>query len=197
MTHPLLAHLVSQLTRLPGIGPKMAERITFHLLRANDEEFDQLLRALQAVRSRLHYCQTCFNFTEAAECPICRDLQREPKMLCVVEYPQDVAVLERTQAFRGRYHVLQGALSPMDGVGPDQIKTKELLQRLQQGAVQEVIIATDADVPGETTATYLAQLIKPLGVKVTRLGSGLPMGGSVEYADDVTLIRALEGRREL
>ncbi|MBI3291851.1 MAG: recombination protein RecR [Elusimicrobia bacterium] len=189
MTHPILTRLVAQLTRLPGIGPKMAERIAFHLLRALDGEVEQLLQAIRDARVRLHYCQTCFNFTEAEECRICRDLQRKPELLCVVEYPQGVSVLERTQAFQGRYHVLHGALSPMDGVGPDQIKTKELLNRLQQGQIQEVILATDADVPGETTATYLAQLIKPLGVKVTRLGSGLPMGGNLEYADDVTLTR--------
>lgn len=197
MSHPIVARLIAQLTRLPGIGPKMAERITFHLLRAPSEEVGALLEAIHTARTRLHYCSTCFNFTEAEECPICRDIARNPVLLCVVEYPQDVAVLERTQAFQGRYHVLHGALSPMDGVGPDQIRTKELLRRLQQGHIQEVILATDADVPGETTATYLAQLIKPLGVKVTRLGSGLPMGGNLEYADDVTLTRALEGRREL
>ena len=192
-----VARLIEAFARLPGIGPKTAQRLTFHLLRAPDAEARALARALVAVRDEVVFCDRCFNISDAPLCPICRDAGRDDAYLCVVEEPLDVLAIERTGEFRGRYHVLHGALSPLDGVGPDQLRIKELLARLGSGAVAEVIVATNPDVEGEATALYLTRLLKPAGVKVTRIAQGVPMGGDLEFADQVTLARALSGRREL
>jgi len=193
-----VARLIEALQRLPGIGPKTAQRLTFFLLKRPVEEVRELSEALVAVKDRIVYCQTCFNVTDEDPCRICRDPGRDTRLICVVEEPNDLLAMERTGEFRGSYHVLLGALSPLDGIGPEDLKVRELLARLDAGAgTTEVILATNPNVEGEATALYLAKLLRPLGVKVTRIARGLPVGGDLEYADQVTLSKALECRREL
>ena len=192
-----LEQLRQRLALLPGVGPKMAERLAFYLLRAPDKEVAELVRTLEVARDQVIYCPICFTCTEESPCRICGDPARDPKVVCVVEHPPDVDAFERTKAFRGRYHVLHGALSPLDGIGPQELKVAELFKRIQRDDVTEVIISTDPTLSGETTATYLAEKIHTLGAKVTRIGYGLPMGGDIEYTDELTLTRALEGRREI
>jgi recombination protein RecR len=195
-TGPLQA-LVDELGRLPGIGPKSAQRIAFHLLKVAPEDALRLADAIVAVKERTTLCPKCFNVAEGGLCTICADPRRDPAQLCVVEDPRDIVSVERTQEFRGRYHVLQGALNPIEGIGPDQLKVRELLARLDDEGVTEIILCTNPNLEGEATAMYLAKLLKPLGMKVTRIASGLPVGGDLEYADELTLGRALEGRREV
>jgi recombination protein RecR len=189
--------LIDELGRLPGIGPKSAQRIAFHLLAAEQADVERLAATLLRVKSEVHFCSICGNVAEADVCRICRDPRRSPAVICVVEEPKDVVAIERTQEFRGRYHVLGGAISPIDGVGPEQLRIRELLERLRDDTVTEVILATDPNLEGEATATYLARMLGPLGVTVTRLASGLPVGGDLEYADEVTLGRAFAGRRRV
>lgn len=192
-----VARLIDALQRLPGIGPKTAQRLTFFLLKRPADEVRELSESLLAVKERIVSCQRCFNITDEDPCRICADPGRDGGVLCVVEEPNDLLAMERTGEFRGRYHVLLGALSPLDGIGPDDIKVRELLVRLEAGGVAEVILATNPNVEGEATALYLARLLRPLGVRVTRIARGLPVGGDLEYADQVTLSKALEGRREV
>ena len=187
--------LIDELGRLPGIGPKSAQRIAFHILAADPDEIRKLADVLIEVKSKVKFCETCFNVSEDDQCRICRDPRRDEALICVVEESKDVVAIERTREFRGRYHVLGGAISPIDGIGPGDLKIKELCQRLADGRVTEVILATDPNLEGEATATYLSRLLLPMGVKVSRLASGLPVGGDLEYADEVTLGRAFEGRR--
>lgn len=194
---PVLQALVDELGRLPGIGPKSAQRIAFHLLQVAPEDALRLADAIVAVKERVTLCARCFNVSEGELCDICRDPRRDGSVICVVEDPRDIVAVERTQEFRGRYHVLQGALNPIEGVGPDQLRVKELLARLEDEGVREVILCTNPNLEGEATAMYLARLLKPLGLKATRIASGLPVGGDLEYADELTLGRALEGRREV
>ena len=189
--------LVDELGRLPGIGPKSAQRIAFYLLKAAPEDAKRLARAVVEAKERVSWCRRCFNFAEGELCVYCRDDRRDSSLLCVVEEPRDIVAVERTQEYRGRYHVLLGAISPIEGIGPDQLKVKELLARVNDEGVEEVILATNPNIEGEATAMYLARLLKPLGLRVTRIASGLPVGGDLEYADEVTLGRALEGRREV
>jgi recombination protein RecR len=189
--------LIDELGRLPGVGPKSAQRIAFYLLAADPAEVRRLAEVLLEVKDKVRFCKTCGNVAEDEECRICRDPRRDPAALCVVEEPKDVVAIERTREFRGRYHVLGGAISPIEGIGPDDLRIKELMTRLADGTVTELIIATDPNLEGEATATYLARLIAPMGLQVTRLASGLPVGGDLEYADEVTLGRAFEGRRRL
>ena len=189
--------LIDELGRLPGIGPKSAQRIAFHLLAAEPVDVERLAATLQRVKAEVRFCRTCGNVAESEECRICRDPRRDATIICVVEEPKDVVAVERTREFRGRYHVLGGAISPIDGVGPDDLRIRELMARLADGAVTELILATNPNLEGEATATYLARMVKPMGVRVTRPASGLPVGGELEYADEVTLGRAFEGRRLL
>jgi recombination protein RecR len=189
--------LIDELGRLPGIGPKSAQRIAFHLLAADQADVRRLVHALMEIKEKVTFCVTCGNIAESTQCRICLDSRRDPSVICVVEEPKDVVAIEKTREFRGRYHVLGGAISPIEGVGPDDLRVRELMQRLADGAITELILATDPNLEGEATATYLARLIKPLGLRVTRLASGLPVGGDLEYADEVTLGRAFEGRRLL
>ena len=193
---PLL-RLLEALEKLPGIGPRSAERMAFYLLRASREEARQLSQAIGDVKDHLRFCEVCFNLSEAERCQICQDASRDPAVLCVVEEPKDVLAIEKTGAFRGLYHVLLGAIAPLDGIGPELLKIEELMSRLSEGVAQEVIVATDADKDGETTAAYLSKRIRPTGLKLTRIASGIPVGSHLEYADQATLARALEGRREL
>src|SRR5580765_5295933 len=186
-----LEQLRQRLALLPGVGPKMAERLAFYLLRAPANEVDELIRTMQEARQNVVYCPICYTCTEESPCSICANPARDPQLICVVEHPPDVDAFERTKAFRGRYHVLHGALSPLDGIGPQELKVVELMKRIDRDGVQEVIISTDPTLDGETTATYLAEKIKVLGVKVSRIGYGLPMGGDIEYTDELTLTRAL------
>jgi len=188
--------LIDELGRLPGVGPKSAQRIAFHLLAADPVDVRRLVTALTEVKDKVRFCVVCGNVSESDECRICRDPRRDATVICVVEEPKDVVAIERTREFRGRYHVLGGAISPIEGVGPDDLRIRELMTRLA-GDVSELIIATDPNLEGEATATYLARLVKPMGLRVTRLASGLPVGGDLEYADEVTLGRAFEGRRAL
>lgn len=192
-----VARLIDALQRLPGIGPKTAQRLTFYLLKRPADEVRELSEALLAVKERIVYCQRCFNVTDEDPCRICADPGRDARQLCVVEEPNDLLAMERTGEYRGRYHVLLGALSPLDGIGPEDLKIRELLARLDAGGIAEVILATNPNVEGEATALYLAKLLRPLGVRVTRIARGLPVGGDLEYADQVTLSKALEGRREI
>ncbi len=187
--------LIDELGRLPGVGPKSAQRIAFHILSADLDDVQRLADALTQAKQKVAFCEICFNVSEDTQCRICRDPRRQTGSICVVEESKDVVAIERTREFRGRYHVLGGAISPIDGVGPDDLRIKELCQRLADGAVTEVILATDPNLEGEATATYLTRLLAPMGVKVSRLASGLPVGGDLEYADEVTLGRAFEGRR--
>jgi recombination protein RecR len=187
--------LIDELGRLPGVGPKSAQRIAFHVLSSESADVKRLATALQRVKELVKFCTTCFNVAEADQCRICRDVRRTDEVLCVVEEPKDVVAVERTGEFRGRYHVLGGAINPLEGIGPDNLKIRELMTRLASGQVKELILATDPNTEGEATATYLALLVKPMGLTVTRLASGLPVGGDLEYADEITLGRAFEGRR--
>jgi recombination protein RecR len=189
--------LIDELGRLPGIGPKGAQRIAFHLIAADPADVRRLAATLVEMTQRVRFCSTCGNVAQEDECQICRDQRRDPSVICVVEEPKDVAAIEKIREFRGRYHVLGGAISPIDGVGPDDLRIRELMARLADGEVTEVILATDPNLEGEATATYLARMLKPLGLRVTRPASGLPVGGDLEYADEVTLGRAFEGRRLL
>ncbi len=189
--------LIDELGRLPGVGPKSAQRIAFHLLAADPADVRRLVVALTEVKDKVRFCTVCGNVAEQDQCRICRDPRRDPTVLCVVEEPKDVVAIEKTREFRGRYHVLGGAISPMDGVGPDDLRTRELMARLSDGTVTEVILATDPNLEGEATATYLARLLGPMGLRITRIASGLPVGGDLEYADEITLGRAFEGRRLL
>jgi recombination protein RecR len=189
--------LIDELGRLPGIGPKSAQRIAFHLLSAEPTDVERLASTLIRVKNEVRFCRICGNVAEADECRICRDARRDPSIICVVEEPKDVVAVERTREFRGRYHVLGGAISPIDGIGPDDLRVRELLARLADGTVTELILATDPNLEGEATATYLARLVTPMGITVSRLASGLPVGGDLEYADEVTLGRAFSGRRRV
>lgn len=192
-----IARLIEELNRLPGIGPKSAQRLTFYLLRAPTEQVEALAEAIKAIKQKLRLCSICLNITDADPCTICTDPERDHTQICVVEEPIDILPLERTRKYRGLYHVLHGVISPSEGIGPDDLKVKELLSRLQGRQVTEVILATNPNLEGEATAMYLQRLIAPLGIKVTRLARGLPYGADLEYADDVTLSRALEGRQEM
>ncbi len=187
--------LIDELGRLPGVGPKSAQRIAFHLLAADAVDVRRLADALTEVKARVRFCETCGNVAESEQCRICADPRRSPEVICVVEEPKDVVAIERTREFRGRYHVLGGAINPIENVGPGDLRSAELMSRLADGQVTEVILATDPNVEGEATATYLARMLGPMGLRVTRLASGLPVGGDLEYADEVTLGRAFEGRR--
>ncbi len=189
--------LIDELGRLPGVGPKSAQRIAFHLLKLPPEDAHRLARAITEAKERVGFCRRCWNVAEGEECSICRDERRDATVVCVVEEPRDVVAVEKTQEFRGRYHVLLGAISPIEGIGPEQLKVRELLARIEPEGIQEVILCTNPTIEGEATAMYLARLLKPLGVRATRIASGLPVGGDLEYADELTLGRALEGRREL
>jgi recombination protein RecR len=189
--------LIDELGRLPGVGPKSAQRIAFHLLAAEPADVRRLVLALTEVKDKVRFCTICGNVSQDEQCRICRDTRRDLAVLCVVEEPKDIVAIEKTREFRGRYHVLGGAISPIDGIGPDDLRTRELMTRLADGTVTEVIIATDPNLEGEATAAYLARLMRPMGLRITRLASGLPVGGDLEYADEITLGRALEGRRLL
>ncbi len=189
--------LIDELGRLPGVGPKSAQRIAFHLLKVEPADAERLARAIHEVKAKVHFCRVCFNVAEGDLCRICRDPRRDATLVCVVEEPRDLVAIERTQEFRGRYHVLGGAISPIEGVGPDDLRIRELLRRVEPEAVREAILATNPNVEGEATAMYLARLLAPLGIRVTRIASGLPVGGDLEYADEVTLGRAFAGRREM
>jgi recombination protein RecR len=189
--------LLDELEKLPGIGPKSAQRLAYHLLGCSKEEAETLARAITEAKEKIRFCSRCFNFSEEELCPICANESRDHSTVCVVEEPKDLAAIERTREFKGVYHVLHGAISPLDGVNPEALKIKELLERIRRENVEEVVIATNPNIEGETTAMYIAKLIKPLGVKVTRLASGLPVGGDLDYVDEVTLGRALEARREI
>jgi recombination protein RecR len=189
--------LIDELGRLPGIGPKSAQRIAFHLLKLPVEDAERLARAITEAKARVQFCERCFNVSEGPVCWICADDRREAGVLCVVEEARDVVAVEKTGDYRGRYHVLLGAISPIEGIGPDQLKIKELLARLEPEAIREIIVCTNPNTEGEATALYLAKLLKPLVEHVTRIASGLPVGGDLEYADEITLGRALEGRREM
>jgi recombination protein RecR len=205
MYAPPVQDLIDELGRLPGIGPKSAQRIAFYLLKAPQEDALRLATAISVVKERISWCRRCFNVSETAtgdvagqgECEICLDDRRDKTLLCVVEEPRDIVAVEKTREFRGRYHVLQGAINPIEGIGPDQLKVRELLARLADETISEVIVCTNPNIEGDATAMYLAALLRALPVKVTRIASGLPVGGDLEYADELTLGRALEGRREL
>ena len=187
--------LIDELGRLPGIGPKSAQRIAFHLLRVDPVDARRLAAAIVDAKERVTWCRQCFNISEGELCAYCRDDRRDSRILCIVEEPRDIVAIERTGEFKGRYHVLQGAISPIEGVGPEQLRIKELLGRIQEEGVDEIILATNPNIEGEATAMYLARLLKPIGLDVSRIASGLPVGGDLEYADEITLGRAFEGRR--
>jgi recombination protein RecR len=189
--------LIDELGRLPGIGPKSAQRIAFHIIQSEHVDTSRLVEVLRTVKEKVKFCKECGNLSEEELCRICRDERRDKNVICVVEESKDVIAIEKTREFRGRYHVLGGAISPIDGIGPEQLRIKELLTRLQNAEIEEVIIATDPNLEGEATATYLSRMLKPLGIKISRLASGLPVGGDLEYADEVTLGRAFEGRKAL
>ena len=189
--------LVSQLAKLPGVGPKTAQRLAFFLLNAPPGEAELLANAILHARTEIQYCSVCFNFTDSDPCTICQSNARDPRVVMVVEHPKDVVAMEKTREFKGRYHVLHGAISPMEGVGPDDLRIKELIVRIQQTSPTEIVLATSSSLEGEATALYLARLFKPMGFKVTRIARGLPMGGDLDYTDEVTLLKALEGRQEV
>ncbi|MCZ4123906.1 recombination mediator RecR [Streptomyces sp. H39-S7] len=197
MYEGVVQDLIDELGRLPGVGPKSAQRIAFHILQADPADVRRLAHVLAEVKAKVRFCNICGNVAQDELCRVCRDPRRDLAVICVVEEPKDVVAVERTREFRGRYHVLGGAISPIEGVGPDDLRIRELLTRLADGTVTELILATDPNLEGEATATYLARMVKPMGLKVTRLASGLPVGGDLEYADEVTLGRAFEGRRLL
>ncbi|GAB3519503.1 recombination mediator RecR [Arthrobacter monumenti] len=189
--------LIDELGRLPGVGPKSAQRIAFHILEADPEDMKRLVASITTVKERVKFCEICGNVTEQETCSICRDPRRDPSIICVVEESKDVIAVERTRSFKGRYHVLGGAINPIAGIGPEQLRIRELMTRLSDEQIQEIIIATDPNLEGEATATYLGRLLKSIGITVSRLASGLPVGGDLEYADEVTLGRAFEGRRSV
>ena len=191
-----LIRLIEELQHLPGIGPKSAQRLAFHILKNPREQAERLAAALRGVKDQVTYCSVCSNITDTDPCPFCRDDSRDHHLICVVEEPQNVSAIEKTREFKGRYHVLMGALSPLQGIGPDELKVQGLLDRVRGGGVEEVILATSPTVEGEATAAYLARLLKPLGVRVTRIAMGVPVGSDLEWADEVTMAKALEGRRE-
>jgi recombination protein RecR len=193
----IVQDLIDELGRLPGIGPKSAQRLAFHILNADAVDVKRLATVLVDAKDKVRFCEVCGNVSQSELCRICRDDRRDVNVVCVVEEPKDVIAVERTREFRGRYHVLGGAISPIEGVGPEHLRIKELMVRLADGAITEVILATDPNLEGEATATYLSRLLKPMGLRVTRLASGLPVGGDLEYADEVTLGRAFEGRRSI
>jgi recombination protein RecR len=197
MYEGIVQDLIDELAKLPGVGPKGATRIAFHLLATDSADVTRLATVLAEVKDKIKFCRTCYNVAQDDLCRICADTRRDESSICVVEEPKDVLAVERTREFRGRYHVLGGAISPIDGIGPDDLRVTELMTRLADGAIVEIILATDPNLEGEATATYLTRLISPLGIKVTRLASGLPVGGDLEYADEVTLGRAFEGRRQV
>lgn len=197
MYEGIVQDLIDEFARLPGVGPKGATRIAFYLLNSDNSEVERFAQVLKEVKEKVRFCKECYNVAENELCRICADNRRDSSGICVVEEPKDVLAVERTREFRGRYHVLGGAISPIDGIGPDDLRIKELMTRLADGKVTEIILATDPNLEGEATATYLARLISPLGLKVTRLASGLPVGGDLEYADEITLGRAFEGRRQV
>lgn len=194
---PALQKLIDELGKLPGVGPKSAQRIAFHLIKLPEQDALSLANAIQEAKQKVRFCETCFNMSDEAICEICSDTQRDSSLVCVVEEPRDIVALERTREYKGLYHVLQGAINPIDGVGPEQLKIRELLERLKGNTLQEVILCTNPNIEGEATAMYLAKLIEPLGIQVSRIASGLPVGGDLEYADELTLGRALEGRRNI
>ena len=194
---PSFARLVAELAKFPGIGQKTATRLAFFVLRQPPAEADALAAAIRELKAKVRFCSNCFHITENDPCPLCTDPGRDDRLLCIVEEPQDLVAIERSRSFRGRYHVLQGALSPLDGVGPDELRIRELVSRLESGQVQEAVVATNFTVEGEATALYLARLIRPLGIRVTRLAHGIPMGSDLEYVDEATVNRAVEGRREI
>jgi recombination protein RecR len=189
--------LIDELGRLPGIGPKSAQRVAFYLLKVAPEDANRLAKAITEAKARITWCRRCFNMAEGELCTFCRDDRRDPALLCVVQEAPDIVAVERTHEFHGRYHVLQGAISPIEGIGPEQLRVKELVRRVGEEGVREVILATNPNIEGETTAMYVAKVLKPLDVRITRIASGLPVGGDLEYADEVTLGRAFEGRREV
>jgi recombination protein RecR len=195
MYEGIIQDLIDELGRLPGVGPKSAQRIAFHIIQSDRVDVTRLAEILKTVKERVKFCTTCGNISEEELCRICKDPRRDNSSICVVEESKDVLAIEKTREFKGKYHVLGGAISPIDGIGPENLRMKELMTRLAQTQINEVIIATDPNLEGEATATYLTRLIKPLGVKVSRLASGLPVGGDLEYADEITLGRAFEGRR--
>ncbi len=195
MYEGVVQDLIDELGRLPGVGPKSAQRIAFHLLAADSADVRRLVSALTEVKEKVRFCATCGNVAEDEQCRICRDSRRDLTVICVVEEPKDVVAIEKTREFRGRYHVLGGAISPIEGIGPDDLRVRELMTRLADGEVTELILATDPNLEGEATATYLTRMLSPMGLRVTRLASGLPVGGDLEYADEVTLGRAFAGRR--
>ncbi len=192
-----LANLHEQLRRLPGVGSKTAMRLAYHIIDMSEEDVRRLAQALTNAKEQIHYCRCCFNLTDGETCDVCSDTTRDKFTVCVVEQPQDIAAMERSRGYHGLYHVLHGVLSPLDGIGPENLRIRELFQRLQRESIAEIIIATNSNVEGEATAAYLAQLLKPVGIKVSRIAHGLPVGGDLEYADEVTLSRALENRREM
>ena len=194
---PALQKLIDELGKLPGVGPKSAQRIAFHLIKIPEQEALSLADAIQQAKQKVRFCETCFNMSDEAICEICSHSQRDSSLVCVVEEPRDIVALERTREYKGLYHVLQGAINPIDGIGPEQLKIRELLERLKGNTVVEVILCTNPNIEGEATAMYLAKLIEPLGIQVSRIASGLPVGGDLEYADELTLGRALEGRRNI
>ncbi|MCU1352460.1 MAG: replication and repair protein RecR [Acidimicrobiales bacterium] len=189
--------LIDELGRLPGVGPKSAQRIAFHLLKLSREDAQRLAQAITTAKERVAWCTRCFNISEGELCDICADDRRDRTVVCVVEEPRDLVAVEKTQEYRGSYHVLQGAISPIEGIGPDQLRVKELLVRIEPEGIEEVILCTNPNIEGEATAMYLGRLLKPIGLRVTRIASGLPVGGDLEYADELTLGRALEGRRDV
>jgi recombination protein RecR len=197
MYEGVIQELIDELSRLPGVGPKSAQRIAFHLLQTEDDQAKRLAQVLLEVKERVRFCEICGNVAEEAQCNICRDPRRTKTAICVVEESKDVQAIERTREFRGTYHVLGGAISPIEGIGPDNLRIKELMARLGNPEIQEIIIATDPNLEGEATATYLTRMLSPLGITISRLASGLPVGGDLEYADEVTLGRAFEGRRQV
>lgn len=192
-----LARLVAEFEKLPGIGPKSAQRLAFYVLRLSHDEARQLAESIVDVKDKIGYCQVCSNFTDRDICEICRDPRRDETTLCVVSEPRDLIALEKTGEFRGKYHVLGGVLAPMEGIGPDQLRIRELLKRLESGVIQEIVLATNPTVEGDATAVYLSRLLRPLGPRVTRIAHGVPVGGDLDYADQATLIQAFEGRREM
>ena len=192
-----IENLVTELSKLPGIGQKTAQRLAFYILKSSDDEAKKLATAITKAKESMRFCEVCYNITDKETCDVCTDSQRDDSVLIVIEEPKDIISIEKTGDYKGKYHVLQGAISPIDGVGPEELRIKELLARLKDSTVKEVIIATNPNVEGEATAMYIARLLKPLGIKVTRIASGLPVGADLEYADEVTLSRAIEGRIEL
>lgn len=192
---PAVQTLIDELGKLPGVGPKSAQRIAFHLVKLSEEDAIRLSTAIREAKEKVRFCEKCFNMSDELICEICSDSRRDPSLVCVVEEPRDIVAVERTQEYKGFYHVLQGAINPIDGIGPEQLRVKELLTRLHENPISEVILCTNPNIEGEATAMYLARLLEPLGLSITRIASGLPVGGDLEYADELTLGRALEGRR--